>query len=91
MFWIKTAISIAPLTCRKSIECISSHLDGGGTSHREVVILVLVTDLVPNSLDPCLVSKQGVHGHRVLYNQGCDGYERKHQHVKDEELLPRWS
>ena len=58
---------------------------------REVVILVLITDLVPNSLDPCLVSKQGVHGHRVLYNQGCDGDERKHQHVKDEELLTRRS
>ena len=58
---------------------------------REVVSLVLVTDLVPYSFDPCLVSKQGVHGYRVLYNQGCDGNEWKHQHVKDEELLTRRS
>ena len=44
-------------------------------------------DLSPDSGDPGLVPKEGVHGNAVLDNKGGDWYEWQHQHVEDEELL----
>ena len=40
--------------------------------------ILLCFHLAPDGGDPVLISKQGVHVHAVLNNQGCDRDQGKH-------------
>ena len=48
------------------------------------------SNLLPDGGHPGGVTHQGVHGDPILDDQGGDGDEWQHQHVKDEELLTTW-
>ena len=74
---MKTAISMAPLTCNDKDDYINI------PHFYQIEDLYLLSDCSNSGLIP----QESIHGDRVLYDKCSDWDQRQNQHVENEEFL----